>query len=73
MHTAPAGWFLIAVGLWLARTCLQASETRWSRLTMNWPVPWPLMAESSKRRIRLGGAMLGAAVVLGGVVILLTA
>jgi len=70
MLTTPAGWFLILSGLWLARTGLQASDTRWSRLTMNWPVPWPLMAEPARRRVRFGATLLGSLFVAGGVAIL---
>lgn len=70
MLTAPAGWFLVLAGLWLARTGWQAGDTRWSRLTMNWPVPWPLMQTATQRRLRLGAAALGSLLALAGLGIL---
>jgi hypothetical protein len=72
MRSAPAGWFLILAGLWLARTCFQATDTRWSRLTMNWPVPWPLMADATKRGIRVAGGLVGTLLAFAGAAILLT-
>ncbi len=70
MVSAPTGWFLILAGLWLARTGWRATATQWARLTMNWPVPWPLMAAATQRLLRLGAGLLGALLVSGGVAIL---
>ncbi|NUP98415.1 MAG: hypothetical protein HUU35_01030 [Armatimonadetes bacterium] len=67
----PVGLFLVIAGGWLARVCWRGSETQWGRLTVNWPIPWPQMHEASRRRLRLCGAAVGLAVMLGGLALLL--